>query len=409
MNENNVLSNFSYVFSTGAYIDSLSLAFEVRHPLTQQPVPDIVVGLYPITVTDSTLGTDKPIYFQQTNEEGQVNFAYLRADTFTVIGFADQNNDLRIQPATESMAFLAEPVTPSNSPARKMMLINPPHAFDFACKSKQEEQGLLTITSSYPLPAAALQLSGVDSFAVIPLHTDSFRVMYQPTTADSLVLHATYSDTLTFTDTLPLRQLPDRDSVFSLPAPMIQYREKGLTLRYQLKTPLQHIDSQSFTLSIDSLPIDYQCVATRTAIEIKTDGIPFGDTLKWAWRPQHLVDWFGYPNRPASGLIPIPKKEEWGQLVVAIDSTWIGSTILLQLLTETGTLIQSHTTKGDAWRIPYLSPGNYTVRAIVDRNENGYWDAGRWALRQLPEAVFVIPSPITIRANWENNVKISPD
>lgn len=409
LNENNVLSNFSYVFSTGAYIDSLSLAFEVRQPLTQQPAPDIVVGLYPKTLTDNTLRTEKPIYFQQTNEEGQVNFAYLRADTFSVIGFADKNNDLLIQPATESIAFLVEPVIPSNSPDRKTMLINPPHDFDFVCNAKQEEQGSLTITSSYPLPAEALHLSGVDSFAVLPLHTDSFRVIYQPTTADSIVLQASYSDTMTFTDTLLLRQLPDRDSLFTLPAPLIQYLENGLLFRYPLKTPLQHIDSQSFVLSVNSLPIDYQCIVKSKGIEIRTDGIPFGDTLDWAWPTQHLIDWYGIPNRAASGSVSIPNKEEWGQLVVMVDSAWIGKNIRLQLLTESGQLIRSYSTKGDSWQIPYLSPGNYSVRAIVDRNGNGYWDAGRWALQQLPETVFVISSPITIRANWENNVKISPD
>ena len=49
----------------------------------------------------------------------------------------------------------------------------------------------------------------------------------------------------------------------------------------------------------------------------------------------------------------------------------------------------------------YLLPGNYIIKAIIDRNNNKKWDTGHYMLGIHPEEVYYFPSEITARANWD--------
>ena len=48
-----------------------------------------------------------------------------------------------------------------------------------------------------------------------------------------------------------------------------------------------------------------------------------------------------------------------------------------------------------------LQPGEYTVKVILDTNENGQWDTGSWLLKQQAEKVIWFRQPFTLRANWD--------
>lgn len=51
--------------------------------------------------------------------------------------------------------------------------------------------------------------------------------------------------------------------------------------------------------------------------------------------------------------------------------------------------------------LSYLSPGNYRVKLIDDRNNNGQWDTGNYEKGVLPERVYYLPKVLEIKSNWE--------
>jgi len=59
-----------------------------------------------------------------------------------------------------------------------------------------------------------------------------------------------------------------------------------------------------------------------------------------------------------------------------------------------------------------LLPGKYSLRAILDENENLKWDTGSFLLKRQPERVIYYNKTIDLRANWtineEFNVQIVP-
>ena len=67
-NEGNPISFFSYVFSTGETIDSLSLRGTINDALSRTPESFVSVMLYPAdrTYNDSVIFNNKPLYYTNT-------------------------------------------------------------------------------------------------------------------------------------------------------------------------------------------------------------------------------------------------------------------------------------------------------------------------------------------------------
>jgi len=103
INENNPLKNFHYVFSTGSYIDSLSVSGSVVNAFTLQPEETILVMLYR-TDRDSLLYNDTALYISKTDENGQFTIDNIRGGEYFVFAVYDANNNMLLDPG-EPLAF----------------------------------------------------------------------------------------------------------------------------------------------------------------------------------------------------------------------------------------------------------------------------------------------------------------
>jgi hypothetical protein len=54
-----------------------------------------------------------------------------------------------------------------------------------------------------------------------------------------------------------------------------------------------------------------------------------------------------------------------------------------------------------------FNPGDYELRILYDRNQNGVWDPGDFYKHLQPEIVVPIRKKLTVRANWDNEVDIT--
>jgi hypothetical protein len=105
-NEGNPLTNFEFVFSTGSYLDSLSVKGHIVNAFNLQPSKDpFIVGLYDQT-EDSVPIKTIPVYVGKTDEKGRFRINNLKADTFKVFALKDLNYNLRFDLPTEEIAFL---------------------------------------------------------------------------------------------------------------------------------------------------------------------------------------------------------------------------------------------------------------------------------------------------------------
>lgn len=89
LNEGNPFEDFDYVFSTGPYIDSLSISGNVRLAETGKVDSTLTVMLYS-DLSDSAVFKHKPEYIARLNKEGDFRFRYITPGVYQIFALKDQ-------------------------------------------------------------------------------------------------------------------------------------------------------------------------------------------------------------------------------------------------------------------------------------------------------------------------------
>ena len=109
------------MFSTGDYIDSLSIKGQVKDAFTDEPIPEMIVMLY-IDDRDSIPFLQRPFYFAQSDENGNFSINNLRADTFKIVVIEDLNLSYTYNPESERIGFLETPYILTDSSSQEIEL-----------------------------------------------------------------------------------------------------------------------------------------------------------------------------------------------------------------------------------------------------------------------------------------------
>ena len=109
LNEGNTARDVSVAFSTGNFIDSITLTGKVIDLLTNEPVDESVVALYGLEDTVD-LFTGKPMYYARSNKKGVFVFQNLRNEPYQIYAYNDSNNDLLADSRKENYGFKTDPV-----------------------------------------------------------------------------------------------------------------------------------------------------------------------------------------------------------------------------------------------------------------------------------------------------------
>lgn len=121
--ENNILTGFKYVLSTGSFIDSLSLKGKVINAYDLIGAKDVFAMLYidnnDTIPLDSLPFKTKPYYVVKTNETGEFIFQNLKNASMKLMALSDQNGNLIIDAHAERVAFYDSLVRPYYIPAPK--------------------------------------------------------------------------------------------------------------------------------------------------------------------------------------------------------------------------------------------------------------------------------------------------
>ena len=109
LNEGNVTTDFSYVFSTGIHIDSLTFTGRALNAYNMRPngkddrLPTWVM-LYD-DLSDSVVYKQPPTYIARTDDMGFFTFSHIRPDTFLIFVLRDMGANLIFDTQNEQIAF----------------------------------------------------------------------------------------------------------------------------------------------------------------------------------------------------------------------------------------------------------------------------------------------------------------
>jgi len=104
-NESNPIENFQYVFSTGSYIDSMSIAGNILDAYNLVPAENVLVMLYS-NLNDSVPMQSIPEYISRTNDKGYFKINNIRNDTFKIFCLIDNNSNYLYDQNDENIAFI---------------------------------------------------------------------------------------------------------------------------------------------------------------------------------------------------------------------------------------------------------------------------------------------------------------
>lgn len=126
LTEKNPVENFSFAFSTGPVIDSISINGNVKNLYNNEIEENILIALFDI---DDTLNlfTGKPKYFTKTNKAGQYKIENIKNGYYKLYAFLDDNNNLINEPTTEPHGFLSDSIdlnTSKDSVLLKVQLLD---------------------------------------------------------------------------------------------------------------------------------------------------------------------------------------------------------------------------------------------------------------------------------------------
>ena len=406
-NEGNLFPNYKYVFSTGSYIDSLTLkgtAIDALLPVTDFPT---IVALYQVdqSYKDSLVFLEKPTYITTTiNETNNFELSNLKQGTYQLIALKEQTRNYTFQPKTDKIGFYKDLITiPTDSLFELRLFKEVP---DFKpTRPKLESSNRISFgyegkTDNYQITLLTQMEDDFQYRIIKQPGRDTLNFWFKPkVTKDSLVFvtkNKLQIDTTTvrfrelYSDSLRLTAINDR--LISL----------GDTLKLKANTPLITINSEKISVvTKDSLAIDFvaQINTKENAAQIvfdKQEEQLYSITL----RNGALTDYLSNINDSVVYRQQVKPIADFASLNLTLDNA-DEFPLLIELIDEKFKVVKQTYLEANApVFFEHINPGKYFIRLIVDQNKNKIWDPGNFLDKLAPERVVYYPSIIELRANW---------
>lgn len=441
--ENNPMVNYSYFLATGSFIDSLSLEGTVSNAWDNKVEEGLIVMLYESSVSDSAFALKKPRYITRPDKSGKFSFKHLSDGSYHLVAVADLNNNMLYDLPTEPVAFYPEMVTPVFQAVRVAdtiadTLAPPPapvvkrqhHLKMFVGEdsiqrvqaARSEGRNSAFITFRYPVTDfvnLTITDSILNSITAIKWNEkkDSLFIWLKEHTRDSLPLIITDRN---FADTLAVQlrplPVPARGRVAQKTLYFTMNVIRGGKIHPAVKPELRFnmpltdfIPEGSLLISPeDTLPLELIPADTSFLFRFVINNNLEPDVQYTIIIPPGMCrGWDGSVNDSLEYSFGVDLSENYGTITVkvATDSLPEGDILLLLLNDKSDVLETRVVTNDNPEQFTLLKPGNYKLKAVLDLNRNGRWDTGDYWKRQQPEPTLMLATPVSLRANWEEEVE----
>lgn len=464
LTEGNALKNYTYVFSTGKYVDSLSLRGLVVNAEDLTPEKEVMVMLYPAPNINKAVDTmpthGKPYYLSRTNDNGYFYFSGLADTTFLLFALQDKNNSLTFDQPNERIAFIDSVVIPQYRPkpiidsavldSSKLL---PKYKFDRLEDSLKDiadsiANSHLKLYELYMFRQPPLVLKLIDD-KLVARNTIQFVFNKQaenikiisPQLKDSAInfiekwnidkdsltwfLHEPHPDSLTFfvyegekiMDTVRLRAIPKekilkrkkkkikpRKLYLSWSSNIMGIIKPGEKLKINFGQPVSNInfDSVLFVSGKDTLlnPPVYFKDSFKMQLVIPFKVVP-GTNYQLVIPDSSIANWNGLYNQKISLTFRAKPEKDYGIVVFKVYPKLPGHYIIQMIKNKDKVIEEKYFSKSEEVIFENINPGKYSFRLIFDTNDNGKWDPGNYFLGIEPEKVLEYQKEVTVRANWE--------
>lgn len=420
VNEGNVLKNFTYVFSTGSHIDSLSISGSVINTLTQEKEKEATVMLFTLKQDSVLFGKKKPTIYASTDTAGNFTLSNLRPDNYRIYALKENSPNKIYDNDNELIAFNKNIIhlTKDTANIQLKLFKQTPDKFRLV-DNRFDGDGKLFFTFNKPLDKPSIRVT-------YPADFDRQKIVDISKTKDTAIVFMRNMDF----DSIRMVILDNNKPVDTI------YKKKGrkeafqrnLSFQYNINSndkikpgsdliirtnfPTETVDQSLISLKEDSTEVSNFTIQKDTADLRKF-------TLKYRWKQLDnytltisegaFTDIYGDKNKRAPlKRFQVDKPENYSVLNLAFTVPDTGKSYVVELLNDQKNVLRTDViTNNTTLSYKNYITGKYHVRVIYDDNKNGKWDSGNVKRKIQPENIWIDETVITLRPNWEQDIPIS--
>jgi uncharacterized protein (DUF2141 family) len=406
-NEENPYSYYKYVFSTGNYIDSLSVKGAIVDAEKREPEKFVAVMLYEVdsTYSDSTLYKTQPKYVTNTLDSvSTFSIDNIKAGKYRLVALKDDNGNYTYQQKTDKIAFYDKEISVPTDSFYELKLFKEVPDFDIERPIQVAKQKIefgfrgdyknTTIEMLGPKP------DGFEHRIVKDAKKDTLYYWYKPNveldTTYFVVKNKTFSDTLKHR----FRDLKvDSLSIRPLATGTINYDDDFLI---EGNVPFDKLDRSKVTIiDKDSLNIDFNTEfdTLKNSYRFKFDKSE-ANAYKIQLLPEAITDFFGNVNDTLNYEFRTKKFSELSDVrVTLVDAVY---PVIVQLTDDKGNVkYEKFADEPRLFDFRHINPGTYYLRVVYDTNGNSKWDSGNYLNKIQPERISYNSEIVEARTGWD--------
>ena len=408
-NESNKLEGFKYIFSTGTYIDSLKTSGSITNAFINEEPKKTNILLYRIdsTFTDSIIYKQKPNYVTTALDTTKFNFTNLKKGNYLLLALKENSSDYIFDPKVDEIGFHTDIITlPKDSIVIKpIKLFKETQTYRFK-RAKEVSKGKIEFGYEGKIKDLKIALLSKvpDSFRSISrfeIDKDTLSYWHTPIEVDSL--NFTVSNGI-FLDTVTVQFRKNKlDSLKITPSTSSTLHLRD-TFFIKSNNPIIKIDTSKISfINKDTLEVKYSNYISKKENKI---GFIFEKKQKEKYRlkasPGSFTDIYKTENDSLNYNFKTIELEDYGRITLNIVNT-DSKNLIIDLLSGKNNdeiVERRYLTTSETLVFTLLQPKTYTVRAIIDGNNNKKWDTGNYLLKKLPENVIYFEEALEVRANY---------
>ncbi len=389
-------SIYQFVFSTGNFIDSLSLKGKVKDDFTNMTLKNASVALFS---EESTVFGISPMYVTRSNDEGKFEFNYLKEGNFQLITWKDENKNQLVDSA-EGIGFLKENILlPSTKPETIYL------------GTKKNNNSKLQATILKPgaivLSGKKLDLENVtinnEQATLLTFFKADSATFSLPSSINGRFEIISGKDTLSKTLTAI-----ERKKNFSLISSTKKCLVGDSVFLHSNEQITSFTTSQIQLLNEENSPVEFKSLLIKNEIVI----IPSSYSAKKFNLKINKDAILGNENFCDSSVIEIPIYQEKDLSELVLDLKEFSGNYIVQLINE-NKVFASKIKENEQTVISFqrLIPNNYSVILIKDENRNGVWDSNNFTEKKQAEKIYRFTLSQKMRASWtiEETLKLPLD
>lgn len=410
-NEGNALNQFKYIFSTGPYIDSLSIGGIIKDSYEKNVDNFVSVMLYEVNdkFKDSTIYKEYPRYITNTLDSVRTfKLENLKAGKYLLVALKDKGSNNKFNPKDDKIGFLKHYITVPNDTLFELELFKETLPLK-VLKPIQASGNRLYLPydgkQNFKLSKPTVELKHnnevLKTIVTAFPKKDSLQIWFQPLKADSLSIDVTkekYNKKFTFKIK---DQKKDTLNITAVQNGNINFRDR-FTL--ESATPLVKFDKSKIKLvNKDSVAVDftteYDEFNQKLYVDFKKEPL---QKYNFTFFPGALTDFYEKSNDTLSYKLSTKEFEDYGNLVLNLKNVK-RFPIIVEITNKKGDVVLAEDYSEGNTKLTFdlLQPELFTLRIIYDDNKNKIYDSGNFLTKTYSEEVFYYQKEIDVRSNWD--------